>query len=360
MRETNRTCRIDPTELIDFALQLLTAAGMDAEIARVVAEVAVEGDMIGHSTHGVALVPGYMDDLREGRMAKVGAPEVISDRGACLTWNGNRLPGQWLIREAINQAVERVSNYGVVTCSIYNSQHTGALAAYLRAVTERGLVAILKSSNPAASRMAPFGGTVPLFTPNPLAAGFPTAGDPIVIDISCTITTTTMTQNLAARGERFPDAWAITAEGIPTDDPVEVTAGGGSLLPLGGLQTGHKGYGLALIVEMLTQGLSGYGRADAPESTAQSLFIQVIDPEFFGGRQAFERQSTWIAEACRSNPPAPGVENVRLPGDSAARNRRESLNRGVRITPEVVALLSSTATVHGIDLPNGLIASDTA
>ncbi|WP_108663803.1 Ldh family oxidoreductase [Acuticoccus kandeliae] len=351
----NGPALIEVDALTTFTSALLQAAGMEAEKADIVAEVIVEGDLIGHHTHGVSMVPTYLSDLRDGRMTGRGDIEIIHRHGACATWDGKRLPGHWLIRRALEEACAFVAEHGVATVAIFNSQHTGALAAYLRRVTEHGLVGIVQSSNPAGSRMAPFGGTVPLFTPNPLAAGFPTHGDPVIIDISASITTTTMTQTLARRGERFPEAWALTADGHPTDDPQEVVHRGGSLLPLGGNLKGHKGYGLAIIVEMLTQGLSGFGRADRPTGTAQSIFVQVIDPEAFGGRDNFLRQSTFMAEACRATPPGPGVTQVRVPGDSAAGHRRAALSKGVPVSAEVLAGLVTWAEelgVQSIDEPN--------
>jgi L-lactate dehydrogenase len=326
----------------------LEAAGLDAGKAEAVAEIAVEADLMGHDTHGVSMIPTYVGDIRAGLMQGSGTYDVLGDLGACFTWNGNRLPGHWLIRQALDQACCRAGELGVVTGVINNSQHTGALATYLRPVTEQGLVVIIQSSNPAGSRMAPFGGTEPLFTPNPLAAGFPTDGDPVMVDISCSITTTTMTRTLAARGERFPEPWAITAAGAPTDDPVEVVSRDGSLLPLGGPLKGHKGYGLALVVELLTQGLSGYGRADSPTGTAQSLFVQVLDPAAFGGREAFLRQSSWIADACRANRPPVGGPPVRLPGEKAAKLRRQALAEGVPVSVETIAALKVLASELGV------------
>ncbi|MFD2815718.1 Ldh family oxidoreductase [Paracoccus aerius] len=160
----------------------------------------------------------------------------------------------------------------------------------------------LSASNPAARRVAPYGGTQPILTPNPLAMGFPTSGDPILVDVSSSITTTTMTQLLAKKGERYPEPWGLTAEGQPTDDPKEITERGGTMMPLGGALKGHKGYGLALMVDLLGQGLSGKGRAntDAPGPLAQSAFLQVVDPDFFAGLDAFTEQSDWLANACRT------------------------------------------------------------
>lgn len=345
---------IEHRALTDFAARLLGAAGMAADKAAVQAEIVVEGDLIGHATHGVAQLPWYVDALASGEMAGDGEPEIIADRGASFAWNGRHLPGAWLLRGALDLACERVATHGVVSGALSNCHHTCALAAYLPRVTTRGHIALLNTSNPAAGRMAPFGGTRALLTPNPLAAGFPTGGDPVMIDISSSITTTTMTQTLAREGRRFPDRWALTAAGEPTDDPREVTERGGSLLPLGGADMGHKGYGLALLVELLSQGLAGFGRADRPAQLSQGVFLQVIDPDAFAGRDAFLRQADFLAAACRANPPAPGVDAVRLPGDNAMRKRRRALADGVPVAAATRARLGELAKRLGVAAPAGL------
>ena len=343
--------RVEANRLRTGISDLFVAAGMDAEKAAVVAEMLVEADLIGHSTHGSGLVESYLDALASGELNGSGTYDVLADRGACVTWRGNRLPGAWLVREALDLACDRAPQYGVVTVAIGGSHHTGALAAYLRPVTERGFVAEICCSTTSAARMAPFGGTTPVLTPNPLAIGFPTGGDPILIDLSASITTTTLTRTLAARGERYPDKWALTAAGEPTDDPREVTERGGTLLPLGGAHKGYKGFGLALMVDVLSQGLADFGREDPPAPMSLAVFIQVIDPEAFGGRKAFARRAGFVADLCRAVPPAPGVSGVRVPGDGAARSRRAALDEGVLVDGSMMDALSDRAAKLGIPWP---------
>ncbi len=112
----------------------------------------------------------------------------------------------------------------------------------------------------------------------------------------------------------------MTADGAPSDDPdVLFAEPPGTLLPTGGLDHGHKGYNLALAIEALSQGLSGHGRADPLTGWGASVYLQVMDPAAFGGAADFVRQTSCLAAACRSNPPAPGVAAVRLPGAAGPR-----------------------------------------
>lgn len=339
--------RIDRARIQDAVAALLAAGGMEDYKATVVAEVLIEADSIGHFTHGTGLVASYLDALASGEMKGAGHQTVISDLGACITWDGNKLPGPWLVREALDLACQRVRSHGVVIVAIRRSHHTGALAAYMKRVTDQGLVVQLNCSTASAARMAPFGGTVPVLTPNPMAMGFPTDADPVLIDISASITTTTLTRQLAAAGQRYPGDWALTAEGLPTDDPEDVVSRGGTLMPIGGAQKGHKGFGMALMVDILSQGLAGSGRADAQDPMTLSVYLQVTDPAAFSGTEAFIRQSSHTAAMCRNSRPAPGVTKVRVPGDGAAAARRKADDCGVEIDDRVLATLAARAAALG-------------
>ena len=143
-------------------------------------------------------------------METVGEPVVVADHGSSLTWDGRYLPGPWLTRRAIAVARIRLVEYPAVTVSIRRSHHIACLQVYLRPVTEAGLVILLCCSDPASRTVTPHGGVAPRFSPNPLAAGIPTNGDPILIDISTSSTSNGLCNRLAAAGERLPGPWLVT------------------------------------------------------------------------------------------------------------------------------------------------------
>jgi len=317
--------------LTSFAASLLSAAGMDDEKARTVARLLVLTDMMARRTHGLAIVPLYIDDIRKGAMQVRGEPEVVKDTGATLLWDGAYLPGLWLVNRAIDMAIARIAEQGVVTVSIRRSHHIGCLAALVKQAADRGFVAIIANSDPAGQRVAPYGGTEPLLTPNPFAIGYPGPNHPVLIDICASITTVSMTRQKFAAGEMFEHAWLLDAAGHPTRDPavLENTEPRGSLQPLGGQEYGHKGFGLALMNEALSQGLSGHGRRDAPTRWGGNVFLQVIDPDFFAGRDSFAEQMNFLSEKCRSNHPIDRKHPVRVPGDQAARGIEQAEREGV-------------------------------
>ncbi|HEX7387347.1 MAG TPA: Ldh family oxidoreductase [Castellaniella sp.] len=346
--------RIPAQALRHFAERLLQAAGLQDDMARDVAEVLVEGDLLGHDTHGLALLAPYVAEIRGKRMSVAGRPDVISDREAALCWDGRRLPGPWLVREGMRTLEPRARRFGSATLVIRRSHHIACLAAYLLQAAERGLVMLLSSSDPDGGSVAPFGGTRGVFTPNPIAAGIPASGGPFLIDISASTVTNGMCNRLQKAGEQFGYPCLQDAQGQPTTDP-SVLSGTppGTILPLGGFETGHKGFALAVLIEALTGGLAAHGRADPAEGWGATVFMSLYDPEAFGGLAGFVHQMDWLADACRANPPRPGTAAVRMPGDRGIARKREQERDGVLLHPSIAPMLEDCARQYGLEFPHG-------
>jgi L-lactate dehydrogenase len=348
------TPRWSVAALTAFGRSLFVALGMDDDKASTVARLLVLTDMMGRRTHGLAMVPLYAADIRKGDMQVMGEPEVVKDTGATQVWDGRYLPGLWLMDRAIHQAIERAAIHGVVTIAMRRSHHIGCLAALVKQAADRGYVAIIANSDPAGKRVAPYGGTQALFTPNPFAIGYPGAGQPVLVDTCASITTVSMTRQKFAAGEMFEHPWLLDADGTPTCDPavLEHCDPQGSLQLVGGQEYGHKGFGLALMIEALSQGLSGHGRRDAPTQWGGNTFLQVLDPEFFAGRDAFLRQTDFLSERCRANRPIRADRPVRVPGDAAARGIAEATEHGIAYDPAAWSAIERCAQELGVAPPS--------
>ena len=178
-----------------FARALLDRAG-----------VLVEADLLGHTTHGLALLAPYLGEIEKGGMTKTGAPDVLNSRPATELWDGRRLPGPWLTLRALDAAAAMAATCGSGTVVIRRSHHIACLAAYLIRAAERGLVAIIESSDPLVAAVVPHGGLTPIITPNPIAAGLPTSGDPILVDVSMSITSMGFANQEMRAGRSLPRA----------------------------------------------------------------------------------------------------------------------------------------------------------
>ena len=294
----------------------------------------------------------YINEVVNGTMKKSGAPMVLNQRPATQVWDGLRLPGPWLVVQAMNACASMARTYGTGTVVIRRSHHIAALTAYLKRATDQGLLMLLYCSDRNSASVAPHGGRDPVFTPNPMAFGIPTGGAPILVDVSCSITTNGMSGRLAKEGKRFPGPWLLDDQGQPTDDPrFGVPGGGGSIQLLGGMDAGHKGYGMTLLVEALTGGLAAHGRADPKEGWGATVFVQLLDPEAFGGLEGATRQLDFVAAACHASTPRVAGQAVRLPGERGLKRRAEQLANGVELHPSIMPMLKPWAEKFAIALP---------
>ncbi|MFC7736567.1 Ldh family oxidoreductase [Roseomonas sp. GCM10028921] len=339
-------------QLSRLAAALFSAAGMEAEKAEAVGRLLVLTDMMGRSTHGLAQLGAYLDQLERGLMEGGGEPETLRDIGGTVVWDGGYRPGLWLVERALALGFERLPRHGTFTLAMRKSHHIGCLAAIVKAATDRGYLAIIASSGPHTKIVAPFGGKEGLFSPNPFAIGFPTSGSPVLVDISSSITSLSQTRERAAAGRMFENPWVLDSEGRPSRDPSVVEGGErgrGSLMLLGGTDAGHKGFGLALMVEALTGGLAGHGRREGPTRWGANVFLQLLDPDVFAGREAFLAQMDFLADAVRASPPIDPDAPVRLPGDRAARLIAEAEAEGVLVPAPLAQALRGHAARLGVE-----------
>ena len=337
------------SKLNKFCTSVFKKLGMDDEKAKDTSEILVEADMMGHSTHGVRLLPLYIKDVEAGNMKPSGNQITLNDTGSCITIDGDNLPGIWLTKQGLKLSSERAKIYGVSTILIKNSHHNGALAAYLLPIVAKGLVPIIKCSVPSSATVAPFGGTKALLTPDPMALAYPTNNEPVIIDISASITTNNMIADKIAKNEMFDFNCLLTKDGFPTNDPKEVFENDGTVMPVGGLEYGYKGFGLALGIEALSQGLSGSGRSRKLKTMNLSIFIQVIDPDAFAGLAAFKDEMSYLYNQCIKNPPIDKNNKVRMPGQKALLNRKKAIQDGINLSKETLTTLDKISKNFDVD-----------
>jgi L-lactate dehydrogenase len=336
--------------LTTWATAILEKTGLAPTVAALVADKLVAADLYGFDTHGLALLPAYVAELEAGKMTKQGEPETISDFGAVAVWDAKRLPGVWTTHLAVMEACKRADRFGLGSVALHHSHHIACLAAFVEEPARRGKLVLVMTSDPAGCHVAPYGGTTRVMTPNPLAAGIPTSGDPIIIDISSSITTAAKCDRAVATGTKLPGSWLIDKDGHPTND-AGVMKAGGSILPTGGIDHGHKGYALGILVETLTQGLAGFGRADKPSGWGACVQVLAFNPQAFGGRENFTRQLDWLVQSCHASAVPAGAPPVRVPGEASLKNKARALAEGVALAPALVSSLDALGERLGIALP---------
>ncbi|WP_411564894.1 Ldh family oxidoreductase [Pseudomonas shirazensis] len=337
--------RYEVNALSTFVERLFENAGADAEVAQVVTRVLLEGELLGHRTHGLNLVSRYIGGMLSGQVkAQAAALEQVSDSGVASLFDGNYVLGPYCVSRALDCAASGASAQGIGIAVVRRAAHIGCLAAYLKPYTDRGLVALVYSSDPSVGLVCAHGGVDPIYTPNPIAAGIPTRGEPILLDVSMSTVTMAMVSQCRDNGSKLAHPVLMSNEGKASDDPADFfTSPQGSILPLGGQGFGHKGFALAILVEALTSGLAGHGRKDCPDQWGASATAVVIDPRFFGGLQAFTDETSFLGQLILASRPVDPERPVRLPGQAGLALRSKALAQGVSLAPTLIADLNQLA-----------------
>jgi LDH2 family malate/lactate/ureidoglycolate dehydrogenase len=239
--------------------------------------------------------------------------------------------------------------HGTGTIVIQRCSHIGCLAAYLEEAASRGFLVIIACSDPDNRTVAPFGGTEGVYSPNPLALGIPAEGDPIIIDVSMSATSNGLIHQKKNEGRQLEHPWLLTADGKPTTDPETFFQNPPStILPLGGTESGYKGFALGIMIEALTSALGGYGRVKEPGRWGASTFVQVINPDSMAGSSYFQNEIQNLRDQCLSSKPIHTDQPVRMPGDAGLQRKRFQLQNGLSLRADTLEMLNNLAQSAGL------------
>jgi len=357
-QSTMPTRRHNPEDLITFASAVLQHSALAPQHSIDVASTFVDADLLGYSTHGLAMLPMFHAALSRGAMTTEGEPRIIRRESHHAMLDGQLLPGPVVMRTAVQLALELAEDAPSVLVNVFRSANTACLATYLPPIAASGRIAVLYMATSGSPAVAPPGAASAVYGTDPLAACIPTDADPILFDFATSATTNRMTERARRANSPLPFNALVDGQGHPsadvnclTDDPA------GAIAPMGGEHSGHKGFALALLNEALTGALSGHGRAHAAQhgaSVGSACLLQVIDPQHFAGREAFVREMGALRAAISAARPAVGSNGPRLPGQRAFAARREQLANGIALHPDVPPLLATLSAQTGIALPSTL------
>ncbi|MFC0386916.1 Ldh family oxidoreductase [Muricoccus vinaceus] len=344
---------IAPGTLSTFTAALYAAAGLPEEDAALVADTLVRADMWGHSSHGVLRAAWYIDRLRAGTMKPVTEPEVLVDAGAISVIDGRDGVGQVIARRAMLDAVRRAKQHGVGIVSVRDSNHHGALGYFTRMAAEAGCIGVLTTNGSPA--MAPWGGRAKLLGNNPWSIAAPAGRHPpMMLDIANTVVARGKIFLARQKGIPIPEGWAIDAQGRPTTDPV--AALGGVILPM----AEHKGYGVTVMMDVLSGVLSGSGILDEVNGPYQAErrsrcghMVMALNIEAFGPLSRFEARMEEMIASIKSVPLAEGFEEVFYPGEIEARNEARHQAEGLMLPGQTRLDLVRVAGELGVALPEG-------
>ena len=327
--------QIPADRLSNLAQAIFQRSGASDGEASQVAEKLIEANLFGHDSHGVGMVPAYINGIQAGELNPGTELTIEHDRGSFLLVNGNAGFGQVIAKATMELAIARAQELGVAVVGLKNSYHIGRIGAWGEMCAAAGFISIhyvnVFSSN---SLVAPYGGSDSRFTTNPYCTALPArnGAEPIVLDMATSQVAMGKVRVAHNSGEQMKPETLIDHEGNPTNDPgVMYSEPKGSLRTMGL----HKGYGLAVICEALAGAFTGAG-VFGPEHLSPGRIINnmlsvLIDPGAFGNRDEFDAEIEKFTKWVKASPPATGVDEVMVPGEPERKSRAERLENGVPI-----------------------------
>ena len=342
------------TRLKAFIAEALTRLGLPDTDATIVAGLMADADLQGSDGHGVTRLPHYARRIKAGGFNVRPDIRVVREQAGTALLNGDNGMGHLVMKRATEIAIEKARTTGIAWVNSQFSNHAGPASLYASMPLPHNMIGLYFAVGNA-NHLPPWGGLDMLLSTNPIAAAIP-AGDekPIVLDMATTVAAYGKVKTKALRGESMPEGWMIDRQGKPLTDPTR--ADEGMLLPLGGMEAGYKGYGLAMIIGLLAGTLGGAAMGkdvidfnhddDSVTNTGQA--IAAINIAAFGDVAAFKASVDTLIRDIRGSSRMPGVERILVPGERSHEMREVRTRDGIPIAPALLRGLNTLADELGM------------
>lgn len=334
---------VHPDALGRWVRELFVAAGSSAREAELAADHLVAANLTGHDSHGVGMIPRYIDSLKEGGLVVNQAPKIVLDTGALLRLDGQSGYGQVQGHDAMVLAIERAKKHGLCAAGLSNAHHIGRIGHWAEQVVDAGLVSLHFVNVVSRPIVATWGGGDGRFGTNPICIGLPRKGEPpIILDFATSRIAQGKVRVAHNKGKKIEPGTLIDDKGRPTTEPKYcVVPPHGAILPFGE----HKGSGLALMAELLGGALTGGTTGRQPykgqKKVINNMLTIVLDPEKLNTSDHFQNEIKEFVAWLRKAPPAEGFDKVRIAGEPEREWKAKRLKEGIPIDPttwgEVIA-----------------------
>lgn len=342
--------RVDPIELRDFVRTVFLEAGVGDRHADRLADALVRADLRGVDSHGVARLETYVEKFVNGGFNT--DPDItVTDVGdAAVLVDADDGPGQSATVEAMDVAKERADESGIGIAAVTNSNHFGTAAYYTERASDDDYIGMAMTN--VGPDVAPFGGVSRFLGTNPVSFSIPTDLDfPITLDMATSVVAMGKIDHAEKEDAELPADWALDENGDPTTDPESVAA----LRPVGG----PKGYGLAIVVDVLCGVLTGVGPShtvgalygDYEDPMRLGHFVAAIDVSRFRGVEEFKRDVGQYVDAMKAQETKEGVDEILLPGEPETRTKRENERAGIELNGDARRGVATLAERYGLSLP---------
>ncbi|MBI4532009.1 MAG: Ldh family oxidoreductase [Candidatus Latescibacteria bacterium] len=341
-------------KLRNLSYTLFERVGLPPDEARLISDHLVESSLVGHDSHGIIRLPGYIRSMQQGyrsweasRVVRETSTTAVIDAGGCH--------GIVAAYRAMLLAIEKAKAHTFGAVGIHRCGHTGRLGAYPPMAAEAGMIGVVLL-NGGSRFTAPFGGTGRRLPPNPISIGVPRKhGPPVLLDITTSVVAGGKVDFLEAKGEQVPEGWMIDREGKSVTDPVRLREEPlAAVLPLGGA-FGHKGFGLGFMIDAIAGSLTWAGcSCENPTRGGSGFLVLAIRIEDFIDVDTFteevERLTAWV----KSSPRLPGVEEIYIPGEIEERMKERRLIEGIPVPEKTWGEIVGVAEELRVGIPEVL------
>jgi LDH2 family malate/lactate/ureidoglycolate dehydrogenase len=334
MRHNPRMPVVSVADLTARAVDLLVAAGAPADIALITAEAIVGADIVGHESHGVAQLAGYLAAVKAGRIVPDARPVTVKDTETTALLDAQKGFGHYSATIAMDTAIAGAKRHHLGAVSLANANHIGRLGRYAERAAAAGCIGVVSlGAGGSSGTTAPFGGTRGAMGSNPIAAAVPVGGDtPFVMDMATSVFSNGKIGIARKQGRKLPPGAILDKEGKPSTDPDDWAAGG-PMLPAGG----YKGYALSLL-NLFTAALAMTGTA-AGERIAGTFYL-AIDVTAFQPLEEYAQRTAAYVKQLKQVPTQEGVDEILLPGERAARTAAQRRRDGIPVPDDVWSQLT--------------------
>ena len=317
---------------IDAARQLaetfLMTSGMNTTDASIIADILLEAELRGRKTHGFIRLPGIKNRYEQGKRTEI---QVDKEEGQCIRVDGGNQPGYLVAYRAMELAIERAKQTGSNICGVYNTSHCGMAGYYVDMARKAELIGLLFAD--CLPRITPEGGTEAILGTNPIAVGIPSNTVPLLFDMSTAAITNGDLLVAMRENTSIPKGLTFNSDGKPTTDAEQALKG--SVRPFGG----HKGFGLALITQILAGALVNAATIPPP-GTNYGLLLIVLDPSVFIPLEQFKAEVDSLIHKIKTNRRDAGIKEILIPGERAYRQREIYLKSGIDLDDTLVNQLT--------------------
>ncbi len=335
--------KITPEQELSLIIDILTHLDVPSEEASIIAEVTLDADLKGFSSHGIGRFPQYIKGLEVGTIKPQTVIDVEKESAATALVNGNHGFGHVVTYRSMEMAIQKAKETGIGMVGIHNSNHFGVAGYYSDMAIMEDLIGIITANTEPA--VAPIGGKEPILGTNPLAIGIPSGSHYVSVDMATSASARGKLLEAKRQGRPIPENVALDKDGKPTTDPAEALKG--SILPFGA----HKGYALSFMIEIMAGPLvqASYGKGVTgtanPEVTCtKGDLITAIDPSKFVELDDFKQDVDDFIAQIKTNP------NVMIPGDFEVKNVKTHQKEGIPLDDTLVEQLREIAAKTNVDV----------